>query len=581
MKTIPRSFLEGQDNEERQTIPMTSSSPEADAGHALSDGFELRDYQTGCLNAIMERYLDGTRRQLACLPTGSGKTVIFAQFPHFFRMKKQMIVLAHRAELLDQARDKIRQANPNLRVEVEQAGRSAAPDCDVVVASVPTLGRRGSTRLERLNPERFYLAVVDEAHHATADTYRRVLKHLGLFEPGTRKLLVGFTATPKRGDGVGLDAVFQEIVFSRSLQEMIRSGYLSPVAGYRVETDIDLSKVKTRMGDFVVSHLSTAVNVQARNRLVVDVYRSRLKGKQTLCFCVDVAHTLCLAEAFNGEGIRAAAVTGETDRSKRKEILGDFRDGRIQVLANCMVLTEGYDEPSVEGIILARPTKSVLLYTQMIGRGTRLHPGKDCVTVVDVVDVTRQHSLTTLPILFGFSSEFDLEGHTTEEAEKAVRWVETNRPWVPVEQASSLSDLRYRCRRIDLLDLKMPSELYGWADYAWVGFGKGAYRLGLTDGKAIVVTPTILGRWEVGLRHRGNEQSLFNSLSLHDAVERAEKHIKERYPEQVGLVLQDRHWRREPASEKQIRFLRGKKITVPQGLTKGQASHLIGMLSSS
>jgi len=494
-------------------------------------------------------------------------------------MKKQMLVLAHRAELLDQACDKLRQANPDLRVEIEQAGRVADPDSHVVVASVPTLGRKGSGRLPHLDPDRFFLIVVDEAHHATAKTYRRILKYFGVFEPDTPKLVVGFTATPKRGDGEGLDAVFEEIVFSRTLPEMIGAGYLSPVAGFRVETDVDLSRVKTRMGDFVVSHLSEAVNVEQRNRLVVDVFRSRLKEKQTLCFCVDVAHAHSLAKAFTAGGIPAGAVTGDMDHSDRVKILTGFRTGRIKVLANCMVLTEGYDEPSVEGIILARPTKSTLLYTQMIGRGTRLHPGKENVTVIDIVDATREHSLTTLPGLFGFSGEFDLEGHTVDEVQRALGWAETYRPWVPVNEARSLSDLRYRCKRINLLDLKTPSELSGFSRFAWVGTGKGVYRLGLAGGRAILITPTILGECEAVLSNRGEETPLFRRRDLKAAVMASERHVRINLSGSVGLVMRNTRWRRQPATEKQTSVLRSKKLDVPEGLTKGQASHLIGMLS--
>jgi superfamily II DNA or RNA helicase len=527
----------------------------------------------------MDRYRSGIRRQLTCLPTGSGKTVIFADFPRYFRMQNQMLVLAHRAELLEQACDKIRRANPDLGVAVEQAGRSADPDCDVVVASVPTLGRKGSKRLQRLNPDRFFLVVVDEAHHATAATYRRVLEYFGVFDPQTRKLLVGFTATPKRGDGQGLDAVFQEIVFSRGLPEMIQAGYLAPVAGYRLETDIDLSRVKTRMGDFVTSHLSLAVNIAPRNDLVVNVFRSHLKDRQTLCFCVDVAHAHCLADAFNQAGIPAAAVSGEMERSVRAKALEDFRAGRIQVLANCMVLTEGYDEPSVSGIILARPTKSALLYTQMIGRGTRLHPGKHNVTIIDIVDVTRDHSLTTLPGLFGFSEKFDLEGHTTDEVQDAIRWVETHRPWISIDQALSLSDLRYRCRRINLLDLETPAELMPYSRFAWIGTGKGGYRLGLAGGRAIIVAPTILGDWEVVLRRAEKETTINRGDDVRSAIKMAEAHVTNNLPESVGLVARHTRWRRAPASQKQLKVLRNRKIEVPEGLTKGQASHLIGMLT--
>ncbi|MFC1535069.1 DEAD/DEAH box helicase [Thermodesulfobacteriota bacterium] len=540
---------------------------------------KLRDYQIKCLTSITDRYKAGIRRQLTCLPTGSGKTIIFAEFPRFFKMKKQMLVLAHRAELLDQACDKITQANPDLRVEIDQAGRTADPDSHVVVASVPTLGRAGSKRLQRLAPERFFLIVVDEAHHSTAKTYKRVLEHFGVFDPETPKLLVGFTATPKRGDGVGLNEVFEEIVFSRSLPEMISAGFLSPVAGYRVETEVDLSRVKTRMGDFVTSQLSLAVNIQQRNDIIVEVYQSHLKDKQTLCFCVDVAHAYSVAAAFKEEGIRAAAISGDMDRTDRAKILNDFSTGRIQVLANCMVLTEGYDEPSVEGIILARPTKSSLLYTQMIGRGTRLHPGKENVTIVDIVDVTREHSLTTLPGLFDLSSNFDLEGHTTDEAQKAIQWVESNRPWVSIDRAMSLSDLRYECTRIDLFDLQTPSELKTYVKYAWVGLGKGGYRLGLKGSNAIFVLPTILGKWEIQLRQRGKEKMIAEKPDLYSALKETERFVKKQFSDSLALVKLNSRWRNEPATEKQIKMLGAKKIDVPRGLTKGQASHLIGMLS--
>ncbi|MEE8430348.1 MAG: IS200/IS605 family transposase [Candidatus Desulfatibia sp.] len=325
--------------------------------------FSLRDYQRECLESILERYRAGVRRQLTSLPTGSGKTVIFAEFPRYFSMKKQMLVLAHRRELLDQACDKIRRANPNLCVAVEQAGRSADPDCDVVVASVPTLGRKGSKRLQRLDPDRFFLIVVDEAHHATAATYIRVLEYFGVFSPDTRKLLVGFTATPKRGDGKGLDAVFQEIVFSKGLPEMIQAGYLAPMAGYRIETDIDLSRVKTRMGDFVVSHLSRAVNVEARNDLVVKVFRSHLESRQTICFCVDVAHARSVAAAFNAQGIAAAAVSGDMERRERKKYHPDIEVEKYSIqddhLHIVIIIPPKYSVSSIIGKIKANTSREI------------------------------------------------------------------------------------------------------------------------------------------------------------------------------------------------------------------------------
>ncbi len=539
----------------------------------------LRDYQKECLEAIYEAYKRGIRRQLISLPTGSGKTVIFSEFPRYFRMKKQMIVLAHRAELLDQAKDKIIRANPGLKVEVEQAGRSAAPESDVVIASVPTLGRTDSKRLAGLDPDRFFLIIVDEAHHSTAETYKRILEYLGVFHAETRKLLVGFTATPKRGDGVGLNEVYQEIVYSKSLPAMIQDGYLSPVAGYRVETDIDLTRVKTSMGDFVASQLSRAVNIQARNNIITEIYHNYLKGKKTLCFCVDVSHALSVAGSFKDEGIKAEAITGDMDMSRREQILSGFSTGSIDVLANCMVLTEGYDEPSVEGIILARPTKSSLLYTQMIGRGTRLHPGKENVTVIDIVDVTKGHTLATLPSLFGLSPSFNLEGHTTDEAREAIKWVEANRPWVRVENASSLSDLRYRCTKIDLFDLKTPDEIIEYADFAWTNLGGGGYKLSLSKGRTITIMPTILENYEISLSQKGYERKLAEKKDVSSAIYTAEHIIRNQFGDIIPLVSLYSRWRNQPATEKQLSILRSRNLDVPEGITKGQASHLISMLS--
>ncbi|MBN1695963.1 MAG: DEAD/DEAH box helicase [Spirochaetales bacterium] len=539
----------------------------------------LRDYQKECLDTILARYKQGVRKQLVCLPTGTGKTVVFASFPDFFRMKKKMLVLAHREELLDQAKEKIARANPELAVEVEQAGRTADPGCDVVVASVPTLGRKGSGRLGRFDPDEFYLIVVDEAHHAVASTYRRIFERLGLMEKETKKLLVGFTATPKRGDGAGLDKVFDEITFSRSLPEMIAGGYLAPLTGYRVETDIDLRQVKKRMGDYIASHLSRAVNVGERNDLVVDIYKKYLTGRKTLCFCVDVAHTHSLADAFSKAGISVRPVTGEMDRAERKKVLRDFSGGRVTVLTNCMVLTEGYDEASVEGIILARPTRSSLLYTQMIGRATRLHQEKDKATVIDIVDVTREHELVTLPVLFGFSDGFDLAGKTTDEVEKALQWVADNRPWVRTDLALSLDDLRYRCRKIDLYELSLPPELGSCARFSWTTIGKNSYGLNLTKGQSITIAATILGKWEVILRSRGKDTIMTATDTVRQAIAYAEHHVTEHRPDILRLVDLRGKWRTHPATKKQLSIISEKGIEIPENLTKGQASHIISMLS--
>ncbi|MFQ5915891.1 MAG: DEAD/DEAH box helicase family protein, partial [Nitrospinota bacterium] len=198
----------------------------------------LRPYQTDCLQAITGAWRDGVNRLLVSLPTGTGKTVVFAHLPQALGLNRKMLVLAHREELLEQAREKIVAANPEARVEIEQAERKADPGADIIIASVPSIGRNRSKRIEKFDPADFGLLICDEAHHAVAPTYRNVFDHFGLSNGRERPrnqdlLLVGFTATPRRGDHVGLEEVFDEIVYHRSIKEMIRQGYLAPITGYR------------------------------------------------------------------------------------------------------------------------------------------------------------------------------------------------------------------------------------------------------------------------------------------------------------------------------------------------------------
>lgn len=181
----------------------------------------LRPYQQDCLARVRAAYKGGLRRVLVSLPTGTGKTIVFASFPLAFQMKKKLLVLAHREELIEQAAEKLQTAAPELEVGIEQGSRRASPSARLIVGSVPTLGRVASKRLAALDPEQFSIIVVDEAHHAVAETYRRVLDHFRLFEKGDR-FLVGFTATPRRGDGEALGQVFEDIVYARGIEEMVR-----------------------------------------------------------------------------------------------------------------------------------------------------------------------------------------------------------------------------------------------------------------------------------------------------------------------------------------------------------------------
>ena len=203
-----------------------------------------------------------------------------------------------------------------------------ASDSQVVIASVPTLARGDGARLSRFNPDDFSIVVVDEAHHAVAPSYRRIFDHFGLFAPGGPRYLVGFTATPRRGDKQGLGEIFEEVCYARDLREMMLT------------------------------------------------YRELADGRRTIIFCVDVAHAQAVHQAFVVAGIRAEAIWGDLPKDERRAVLARFSVGEIHVLTNCNLLTEGFDEPHVDCVIMARPTRSKLLYAQMVGRGTRLHRDK-------------------------------------------------------------------------------------------------------------------------------------------------------------------------------------------------------------
>ncbi|MFN3468028.1 MAG: DEAD/DEAH box helicase, partial [Candidatus Brocadiales bacterium] len=294
---------------------------------------------------------------------------------------------------------------------IEQADRRASPDADFVVASVPTLGRENSKRLEGLNPAEFSAIILDEAHHSSSKTYVNILNRFGVLNGNPHNiLLTGWTATPNRADNVGLEEIFEVIAYQKTLAEMIEAKWLVPIRGYRVRTDIELSGVHTKQGDFVISELSREVNTVHRNRLVVTSYLEKANGRKAIAFAVDVQHVYDLNETFKSYGVASEALVGETPPEERQRIVAAFRRGDINVLVNCNIATEGFDVPDVSAILMARPTQSGLLYQQIIGRGTRVCDGKTDLVVIDLVDNSSRHRLVTLPSLFGLRPAFDLEG---------------------------------------------------------------------------------------------------------------------------------------------------------------------------
>jgi superfamily II DNA or RNA helicase len=518
---------------------------------------------------------------LVSLPTGTGKTVVFAAMPGFFGLKKRMLVLAHRQELLEQAAAKFAVAAPGLSVGIEQGSRSAQSEARIVLASVPTVGREASPRLLQLDPEQFYLIVVDEAHHAVAATYRRIFDHFGIFAKDTQRLLVGFTATPRRGDKLTLAEVFQEIAYARSLPEMVREGYLCPVRGWRVQTKIDIGGVRVRHGDFAESDLARAVDVPERNRLVVDSYERLAPGRRAVVFCVNVAHVQALAATFSAHGIAAAAVWGAMPLEERRKTLRRFGQGEITVITNCNVLTEGFDEPRVDCVLMARPTRSQLLYAQMVGRGTRLHERKSDLVVVDIVDNTARHKLAGLNALFDLPDSLDLGGQSAIRVVDRLERVSTEAPWVDVGRIDQATELEHVAERIELFRFEPPAEIAPFTEFAWCAAPDGGFRLNLAKGEWIGLRQDNLGRWCGSLENAcEGPMPMPNPMTdVHEAVRAIDKLVRRHRTDSVRFLTIGASWRANPPTEKQVEVLRRRGVPLPAGLTRGQASWMIAMLS--
>src|SRR5438093_2860481 len=352
-----------------------------------------RPYQHEAVAALLAAAARGVQRPLLVLPTGTGKTIIFALLVQ--RRGGRALILAHRDELIQQAVDKLHLVDPTMPLGVVQAERDelTAP---TVVASVQTLSRR--PRLARLVPD-FHTIVIDEAHHAPAPSYRRILEYCQAWRPDG-PLVVGVTATPARGDRQSLRQVFDGIVYQKTLVEMMQAGYLVDLRAMQVVLQADFDALRTQHGDFIEAELETLLLAANAPAQVLTAFQAHAAERKALLFTPTVATAYAMAATFCAAGIAAEALNGTTPLATRRAILQRLHTGETRVVANCAVLTEGFDEPPVDCIIIARPTQSAVLYQQMLGRGTRTYPGKTDCLLLDVVGVSTRHTLYTAATLF-------------------------------------------------------------------------------------------------------------------------------------------------------------------------------------
>jgi DNA repair protein RadD len=371
---------------------------------------ELRPYQLDVIEKCRENIPGGLHKQIVVAPTGSGKTIVAGSIIKSAIAKgSRALVLGHTREIIKQTSDKL--SAEGIEHGIIQAGFPARPDRQVQVATVQTLSSR-AMRSSRMELPPADLLIVDECQHATARTWRNII------EEYPQAALIGLTATPCRGDGRGLGGIFDVIVECPQVPELIKQGYL---VGTRVFAPVnpDLRGVEVRKGDYVESQLAERMDKDALVGDIVTHWHRHGERRRTVCFAVNVAHSLHIRNEFLKAGVRAEHVDGSTPKPERDAALARLASGETEIVTNCMVLTEGWDLPAVACCILARPTKKMGLYRQMVGRVLRPAPGKSNAIVLDHAGATYRHGFVEDPVTWTLDPEKRAESkaHAARQAD--------------------------------------------------------------------------------------------------------------------------------------------------------------------
>lgn len=425
---------------------------------------QLRPYQEKARAKVQQEWKEGRKRTLLVLPTGCGKTIVFSKIiEDRVKMGERVLVLAHRSELLEQASDKLMTAT-GLGTALEKAENTSIGSWfRVVVGSVQTMQRE--KRLSQFPPNHFDTIVIDEAHHAISDGYQRVLEHFG------EANVLGVTATPDRGDMRNLGSYFDSLAYEYPLVDAIKSGYLSKITAITIPLELDLSTVSQQGGDFKASEIGTALDPYLEQ--IADEMVKQCKDRKTVVFLPLVKTSQKFRDILNEKGFRAAEVNGES--KDRAEILEDFDKDKYNVLCNSMLLTEGWDCPTVDCVVVLRPTKVRALYSQMVGRGTRLAPGKENLLLLDFLWHTERHELCRPAHLIASSPEVakkmtenmaedtEVEFSLLEAEEQAGKDVVAEREEALAKQ---LAEQRKKKRKlVDPLQFEMSIQAEDLADY--------------------------------------------------------------------------------------------------------------------
>lgn len=572
-----------------------------------------RYFQLGIRDACLEAIARGIRRMYYVAPTGTGKTVALCLILESLReVKRPAVIIAHRTELIKQARKAVLKSNPALKVGIEQANIRAPYGCDVVVTSVQTIGRDGSKRLSWIKqvggPS---VVIVDECHHHTPnDGYARAIDSI---TAGTSPIVIGCTATDDRTDRLGLSgydgAPFQAKVYEYPIQTAIADKNLCEIHAFAVASETDLSTIKTVRGDFAQGELEEAVNVEVRTAKAIEHWEEIAKERRTIVFCVGVSHAMAAAQAWSERGYSAEPVWGDMDKAKRESVLAAHKSGAVQILTNVGVLTEGYDDPDVSCIVMLRPTKSRILFSQSIGRGTRPNKSgefKD-LYVIDVVDNTSSHALDvkgatnatkkkspqiTLASMLGLPDAIDLEGHSVTECVSLREELSRQASLFADMQPESYSQIRTLLARASLFAGVSDSD-HAKADhnspYRWIYVGND-WVLSLGTDEWIRLRLNANGNWcykmvwfnkmaeSMGGLPKQDERGNLETPETRVAIAKADIIALEIWGDRkMGFVHAQSPWRQNRPSDKQIKLLIqfGVPESAARHMTRGEASATI------
>jgi len=558
---------------------------------------ELRLRQNECLDSIFSKYVEGVHQQLVVMATGTGKAVVIANIKKRLGhlLPGRVLVFAHREELIDQLIATYKVWNPEVKVGKEMAEFYADTDCEVIVSCVASIGRNGSKRLSRFGD--FDIVVCDEAHHSIAQTYLNVFESAGVLEENTQKLLVGFTATPKRRNRktkksngeeelLSLKTVYKEVVYVYPIRKAIKEGWLVPLKGFRLKTDTNLDSVKVTAGDFQQDELSNAINTPKRNLQVCKSWIEHCENRQSVGFTSGIAHAKALAKVFQDNGIKAEAIWGNDP--ERAEKLKKHKAKEVTVLFNDSILTEGYDDWQVSCIICTAPTVNATKYTQEIGRGTRLQEGignllealakgfalskVDCL-ILDTVDNTVKNSLVTLPSLVGLNPEMDLHGGSVTAAIEKIEEIQEKYPMVDLSSITDITKINAYVESIDLFAAPYTEEVQQFSKLGWIVAADNSYVLSipekraLSDAKAynkylhekLHLSQNDLDEWELSITSVNDDRKLGSFSTLKEAFETADDVVRRCRADRTKLMVREGDevaWKVAPATEAVKKYLR-------------------------